>query len=104
LATKAQQSAGDQDADIYSYGAGLSLPDLGKEGNLASLFVGAEPYVDSASNGGGEDAPIHIEGLYKYQFNDNISVTPGVVYIVNPNGSSDDEDALIGVMRTTFTF
>ncbi|MBW4534966.1 MAG: iron uptake porin [Pleurocapsa minor HA4230-MV1] len=104
MLTKAQQSAGDEDADIYSYGAGLSFPDLGKEGNLASLFVGAEPYVDSASNGGGEDAPIHIEGLYKYQFNDNISVTPGVVYIVNPNGSSDDEDALIGVMRTTFTF
>jgi hypothetical protein len=104
MLTKAQQSAGDQDADIYSYGAGLSFPDLGKEGNLASLFVGAEPYVDSASNDGGEDAPIHIEGLYKYQFNDNISVTPGVVYIVNPNGSSDDEDALIGVMRTTFTF
>lgn len=104
MLTKAQQSAGDEDADIYSYGAGLSFPDLGKEGNLASLFVGAEPYVDSASNGEGEDAPIHIEGLYKYQFNDNISVTPGVVYIVNPNGSSDDEDALIGVMRTTFTF
>ncbi|MEO0012398.1 MAG: hypothetical protein RLZZ535_787 [Cyanobacteriota bacterium] len=104
MLTKAQQSAGDQDADIYSYGAGLSFPDLGKEGNLASLFVGAEPYVDSASNDGGEDAPIHIEGLYKYQFNDNISVTPGVVYVVNPNGSSDDEDALIGVMRTTFTF
>ncbi|MEN9871692.1 MAG: hypothetical protein RLZZ171_2684, partial [Cyanobacteriota bacterium] len=104
MLTKAQQSGGDQDADIYSYGGGLSFPDLGKEGNLASLFVGAEPYVDSASNGGGEDAPIHIEGLYKYQFNDNISVTPGVVYIVNPNGSSDDEDALIGVMRTTFTF
>jgi hypothetical protein len=104
MLTKAQQTDGAEDADIYSYGAGLSFPDLGKEGNLASLFVGAEPYVDSASDGGGEDAPIHIEGLYKYQFNDNISVTPGVVYIVNPNGSSDDEDALIGVMRTTFTF
>jgi hypothetical protein len=104
MLTKAQQSGGPDDADIYSYGGGVSFPDLGKEGNLASLFVGAEPYVDSASNGVGEDAPIHIEGLYKYQFNDNISVTPGVVYVVNPNGSSDDEDALIGVMRTTFTF
>ncbi|PSB12826.1 hypothetical protein C7B62_00250 [Pleurocapsa sp. CCALA 161] len=104
MLTKAQQSDGPDDADIYSYGGGVSFPDLGKEGNLASLFVGAEPYVDSASNGAGEDAPIHIEGLYKYQFNDNISLTPGVVYVINPNGSSDDEDALIGVMRTTFTF
>jgi hypothetical protein len=105
MLTKAQQSGGDQDADIYSYGAGLSFPDLGKEGNLASLFVGAEPYVDSSStNDDGEDVPIHIEGLYKYQFNDNISVTPGVVYITNPNGTENDEDALIGVLRTTFTF
>jgi hypothetical protein len=105
MLTKAQQSGGDQDADIYSYGAGLSFPDLGKEGNLASLFVGAEPYVDSSStNDEGEDVPIHIEGLYKYQFNDNISVTPGVIYITNPNGTEDDEDALIGVLRTTFTF
>jgi hypothetical protein len=105
MLTKAQQSSGDQDADIYSYGAGLSFPDLGKEGNLASLFVGAEPYVNSSStNDDGEDVPIHIEGLYKYQFNDNISVTPGVVYITNPNGTENDEDALIGVLRTTFTF
>lgn len=104
MLTKAQQSGGPDDADIYSYGGGVSFPDLGKEGNLASLFVGAEPYVDSSSNGVNEDAPIHVEGLYKYQFNDNISVTPGVVYVINPNGSSDDEDALIGVMRTTFTF
>jgi Carbohydrate-selective porin, OprB family/S-layer homology domain len=105
MLTKAQQSDGAEDADIYSYGAGLSFPDLGKEGNLASLFVGAEPYVDSSStNDEGEDVPIHIEGLYKYQFNDNISVTPGVVYITNPNGTEDDEDALIGVLRTTFTF
>ena len=48
--------------------------------------------------------PIHIEGLYKYQFNDNISVTPGVVYLINPNGNDEDEDAIIGVLRTTFTF
>lgn len=105
MLTKAKLADGSADADIYSYGAGLSFPDLGKEGNLASLFVGAEPYVNSSSaDDEGEDVPIHIEGLYKYQFNDNISVTPGVIYIVNPNGSDNEEDALIGVLRTTFSF
>jgi hypothetical protein len=105
MLTKAKLADGSEDADIYSYGAGLSFPDLGKEGNLASLFVGAEPYVSSSSDDDeGEDVPIHIEGLYKYQFNDNISVTPGVVYIANPNGSDNEEDALIGVLRTTFSF
>jgi hypothetical protein len=104
MLTKAKLADGSADADIYSYGAGLSFPDLGKEGNLAALFVGAEPYIDSSSASSGEDAPIHIEGLYKYQFNDNVSITPGVVYVINPNGTSNDEDALIGVVRTTFSF
>jgi Carbohydrate-selective porin, OprB family/S-layer homology domain len=98
--TDAQQADGDQDAEIWSYGAGLSLPDLGKEGNLAAVFVGAEPYNGTAN----QDVPLHIEGLYKYQFNDNVSITPGVVYLISPNGSEDDEDALIGALRTTFTF
>ncbi|MGK7893425.1 MAG: carbohydrate porin, partial [Xenococcus sp. (in: cyanobacteria)] len=40
----------------------------------------------------------------KYQFNDNISITPGIIYIIAPNGDSDDDDAVIGVVRTTFTF
>ena len=113
--TDAQEAAGSEDAEIISYGVGLSFPDLGKEGNLAALFVGAEPYVSGTSierldeNGipeeATEDAPIHIEGLYKYQFNDNISITPGVIYIINPNGGeADEEDAIVGVLRTTFSF
>ncbi|MEO1669942.1 MAG: iron uptake porin [Cyanobacteria bacterium J06631_2] len=89
---------GDGEADIWSYGAGLSFPDLGKEGNLGALFAGVEPYADDESN------PIHLEALYKYQFNDNISLTPGVIYLVNPNGNDEDDDALFGVLRTTFTF
>ncbi|MDJ0589490.1 MAG: iron uptake porin [Pleurocapsa sp. MO_226.B13] len=107
--TDAQESADDGEAEIWSYGVGISLPDLGKEGNLAAIFAGAEPYVGSRSGDDieelSEDTPIHLEGLYKYQFNDNISITPGVIYIINPNGGEEEEeDALIGVLRTTFTF
>ena len=96
--TDAQQAVGTEETEIWSYGAGLSLPDLGKEGNLAAVFAGVEPYAEGESN------PLHFEGLYKYQFNDNISVTPGVVYLINPNGNDEDDDAIIGVLRTTFTF
>ena len=104
--TDAQEAAGNGEAEIWSYGAGISLPDLGKEGNLAAVFAGAEPYLASRNTDNlSEDIPIHIEGLYKYQFNDNISITPGVVYIINPNGGEqEEEDALVGVLRTTFTF
>ena len=96
--TDAQQAVGTAETEIWSYGAGLSLPDLGKEGNLAAIFGGVEPYAEGQQN------PIHIEGFYKYLFNDNISITPGVVYLINPNGNDEDEDAIIGVLRTTFTF
>ena len=97
--TDAQPTSEAGEAEIWSYGAGLSLPDLGKEGNLAAVFAGVEPY-----DGNQDDLPIHLEGLYKYQFNDNISITPGVVYLISPNGNEDEDDALIGVLRTTFTF
>ncbi|GAB4551227.1 MAG: iron uptake porin [Pleurocapsa sp.] len=88
------------ESEVWSYGAGLSFPDILKEGSLAAVFVGAEPYDGERD----DKIPLHIEGFYKYQLNDNISVTPGVVYLLNPNGNDVDEDALIGVLRTTFTF
>jgi hypothetical protein len=92
------------ESEIWSYGLGVALPDLLKEGSLAGLIVGAEPYVGSSSTGASQDIPLHVEGFYKYQLNDNISLTPGVIFITSPNGESDDDDALIGVLRTTFTF
>jgi hypothetical protein len=94
----AGEADGSDEAEVWSYGLGIALPDFGKEGNLAGVVVGAEPYADD------EDLPLHVEGFYKYQFNDNISVTPGVIWIQSPNGNSNDDDALIGVLRTTFTF
>ncbi|MEM9274996.1 MAG: iron uptake porin [Cyanobacteria bacterium P01_F01_bin.143] len=96
--TQADATSGNGDNDIWSYGVGLAFPDLGKEGNLGALIAGVEPYAES------EDNPIHLEGFYKYQLNDNVSLTPGVIYIIAPNGNSDDDDAVIGVLRTTFTF
>ncbi len=86
------------DSEIWSYGIGAAFPDLIKEGSLAGLVVGVEPYAD------GEDNPLHIEGFYKYQLNDNISITPGVIWIQAPSGDKDEDDAVIGVVRTTFTF
>ena len=97
--TDADVDDGSNESEIWSYGLGVALPDLGKEGNLLGLMVGAEPYV-----GGDDDIPLHVEGFYKYQFNDNISVTPGVIWIQAPNGDEDEDDAIIGVVRTTFTF
>ncbi|PHM08572.1 carbohydrate porin, partial [Nostoc sp. 'Peltigera malacea cyanobiont' DB3992] len=35
---------------------------------------------------------------------DNISVTPGVIWLTSPGQNSDNDDAIIGTLRTTFTF
>ena len=92
-------------AEIWSYGAGFSFPDLGKEGSLASIFVGVQPYVGNETlTDTRQKNPLHIEGMYKFQLNDYIGLTPGIIYINNPNGNDVDKDAVIGVIRTTFTF
>ncbi|MDJ0743289.1 MAG: iron uptake porin [Xenococcaceae cyanobacterium MO_167.B27] len=87
------------DSEIWSYGLALAFPDLLKEGSLGGVIIGAEPY-----EGEDDDLPIHVEGFYKYQLNDHISITPGVIWIQAPNGDNDEDDAFIGVVRTTFTF
>ncbi|MEO1006843.1 MAG: iron uptake porin, partial [Cyanobacteria bacterium J06638_38] len=96
----------DTDQETITYAGVLAFPDLGKEGNLGGLVVGAEPYVtqidgDDPSN---DDAPLHVEAFYRYQLNDNISITPGLIYLNNPNQDSGNDDVFIGALRTTFKF
>ena len=89
--------------DIWTYGLGLAFPDFGKKGNLLGFVAGAEPYMGNPT-GASNDIPLHFEGFYKYQLNDNISITPGVIWIVNPGQNDANDDAVIGTIRTTFTF
>lgn len=94
---------------IWTYGVGLAFPDFGKKGNLLGLTAGVEPYLSNptaAQRAAGvrNDLPLHFEGFYKYQLNDNISITPGVIWIVNPGQNTNNDDVIIGTVRTTFTF
>jgi hypothetical protein len=86
--------------DIWSYALSLGLPDFGKKGNLLGLVVGAIPY----QSGGTLSTPFQVEGFYKYQLNDRISVTPGVIWVSNPSQTANESSALIGTVRTTFSF
>ncbi len=95
--------------DIWQWAATLALPDLGKEGNLAGLIVGMEPRVtnssiDALGDDSDDDTSFHIEAFYQYQVNDNIAVTPGVIWVTSPANNSEDDDLIIGTIRTTFTF
>lgn len=88
-------------SDLWSYGLGVALPDFGKAGNLLGFVIGAEPYRPVA---GARAIPMHVEGFYKYALNDKISITPGLIWVTNPGQVDSNSDALIGTIRTTFTF
>ncbi len=95
--------------NIWTYGVGVAFPDFGKKGNLLGFVAGAEPYLGNPTTtqkgqGVRNDIPLHLEGFYKYQLNDNISITPGLIWIINPGQNNNNDDAVIGTVRTTFTF
>ncbi|BAY38004.1 hypothetical protein NIES2111_23480 [Nostoc sp. NIES-2111] len=92
------------DREAWTYGAGISLPDFGKRGNVLGIFAGAQPYSLGRTSGGNNEVPYQVEGFYKYRVSDNISITPGVIWVTNLNQNGDNDDAFIGTLRTTFTF
>ncbi|MHC5599368.1 MAG: iron uptake porin [Nostoc sp.] len=92
------------DYNAWSYGLGVALPDFGKKGNVLGIFAGAEPYSFNRPGFTGNNVPYHFEGFYKYRVSDNISITPGVIWLTSPGQTSTNDDAIIGTLRTTFTF
>jgi hypothetical protein len=61
--TNARRTSGSGSADIWYYALGLGFPDLGKEGNLGGLVVGAEPYRGDTSP---NDLSLHLEAFYNW--------------------------------------
>jgi len=97
--------------DSWNWAVSLAFPDAGAPGNLAGILVGQEPKVTNISSGlerGGidedDDTSLHIEAFYSLQIGENITVTPGLIWLTAPNHDDDNDDLLIGVVRTTFSF
>ena len=103
---------------VWSYGGGIAYTDLGKQGSVLGLYVGVQPYLASVDghgvgntgnpayfgNGLSNGGPLEIQLFYKYPVSDNISITPGVIWINNPTQSVSATSQTIGVLRGTFTF
>jgi len=95
------------EVDIWNYAVTLGFPDLGKKGNLAGIIAGVEPRVTSSSVAGlaeDDDTSYHIEAFYQYKLSDNITITPGVIWLTSPDHNDDNDDVVIGALRTTFSF
>ncbi|NJO50572.1 MAG: iron uptake porin [Leptolyngbyaceae cyanobacterium RM2_2_4] len=89
------------DAESWSYQGTLAFPDLGGEGNLLGILAGVPTYT--AVPGTDIETSFLVEGFYRYRLTDNISITPGVIWIEDPLGD-DTDSTIIGALRTTFTF
>lgn len=96
-------------------GSYLGFPDLGKKGNLGGIIFGQPPKVTSNDFGPAtltsttarrqdSDSSFHLEALYRHQINNNISITPGLIVIFNPENNSNNNTIYTGVIRTTFRF
>jgi Carbohydrate-selective porin, OprB family len=92
--------------DIVTWAVTAAFPNLGGTGNLGGLIVGQEPRVTAAAGTGAADpsSSLHLEGFYQVKLSDSISVTPGLIYLTAPDQNNANGGALLGTIRTTFTF
>nr|WP_264314140.1 iron uptake porin [Pseudanabaena sp. PCC 7367] len=104
-------NAVDASTTLTSWMAGIHFSDLFKSGNNAGLLFGQPLYRVDASGaarlspeGIDRATPYHLEAYYRFQVNDNISITPGAFVLFNPEGNSNNDTTTVGVIRTTFTF
>jgi hypothetical protein len=113
-----------RNVETFNWMAFLNFPDLLAPGNLGGIYVGQPPAITSSDLPIGRNIPdfvnrgnvfaaapgdqpgrtTHVEAFYRYRVNDNISVTPGVMIIFNPNNNPNNDTITVGVLRTTFTF
>ena len=94
-----------------SWNAALSFPNLFAEGNLGALTFGQPLYRNSVGGVAGTTqagatlaTPYHLEAFYRWRVSKNISITPGVYFVFNPDSNSVNGTATVGLLRTTFSF
>jgi hypothetical protein len=98
------------DYSTWNYAVNLVFPDLGTPGSVAGIIFGMEPKVTGASGsirnviGRDQDTSFHVEAFYQFRVTENIAITPAVVWLTAPDHNSNNDDIVIGAVRTTFTF
>ncbi|MBH8564593.1 carbohydrate porin [Nostoc sp. CENA67] len=107
--------------ETTNYMVFANFPDLFAKGNLGGIYIGQPPKIISSTLPVGNNVPdfintglgraggqpgttTHIEAFYRFQVTDNLSITPGIIHILEPGHSSESDPVTIGILRTTFTF
>jgi hypothetical protein len=94
------------DADIFYWAANLGIRDFGTKNSLLGIIFGQPPKItdNDIDNREDPDTSYHLEALYRLQLNDNVSVTPGLLVIFNPEHNDNNDTIYVGTLRTTFSF
>lgn len=107
--------------ETTNYMVFMNFPDLFAEGNLGGIYIGQPPKIISSNLANGNNVPdaissgrglaggqpgttTQIEAFYRFQVNDNISITPGIIHILEPGHTPDNDPVTIGILRTSFFF
>ncbi|MBC1237805.1 iron uptake porin [Nostoc sp. 2RC] len=107
--------------ETTNYMVFLNFPDLFAKGNLGGIYVGQPPKITSSNLPVGNNVPdfintglgraggqpgttTQVEAFYRFQLNDNLSITPGIIHILQPGHTPNSDSVTIGILRSTFTF
>jgi hypothetical protein len=107
--------------ETTNYMVFLNFPDLFVKGNLGGIYIGQPPKITSSNLPVGNNVPdlintglgraggqpgttTQIEAFYRFQLTDNISITPGIIHILEPGHTPDNDPVTIGILRSSFTF
>ena len=79
---------------------------FGREGDLWAVLVGQPPKLVFGTNieSTDEATSIHFETFYRFQLSDNVYITPGVFLVTDPGHIFDNDNIVVGTLRTTFRF
>ncbi|MDR9403708.1 MAG: iron uptake porin [Halothece sp. Uz-M2-17] len=94
------------DGEIWNYSLAMVFPSLGDRDNLGGIIFGAQPYLGYLEGRANltNDIPWHLEGFYKWQVSDHLSLTPGIIWYLNPNQDQRQADIVTSTIRMTVTF
>lgn len=97
----------DAGTNFLSWLVGLHAKDVFGKGGSAGLIFG-RPLSRVSTNGRAVSpetaTPYQLEGYVNFRVTDNISITPGLFVIFNPEGFEENPTTFVPVVRTTFTF
>jgi Carbohydrate-selective porin, OprB family/S-layer homology domain len=113
----ASTAPGTSSATLLNWAVAFAFPDLFLPGNVGALIVGQEPRLiggnakrSCGAAGSGNTlvqecgSNFQLEAQYKFKVNGNITITPGLIVILNGENNEASPVEFVPVVRTTFTF